>query len=377
MATPIGVPAKHTTITTSAQIRAVGQDEGRKVRFLASTSQKDRHGTIVSPTGIQTDSFLKNPVFLWSHKSGGPLQSCDPEDVIGRVTSLSVSDAGLEIEVEFAAVELNPKADRCLSLVKAGFLNAVSIGFIPVESHSDGDAIIHDKIELLEISLVVVGSNSDALALRQLISISKRSALMTRAEACKKLGVDEDASAEDRKRALREYQDSTDDDAATRKAVREASDEDEDEDKKKDEDDEGTRAAIAALTSELQAAKAEIAQVAEQRQAAEKDAEQTKWVDKVIAEGRWSPAKRAELLDLAKKGIAESTVRHIPAGTFTRQARIFEGGNPVSAAPAQVQTAALTEADKRVLKVFEQAGMKVDHTRYLSDKARFESKGMN
>ena len=149
-------------------------DEGRVVRFRASTPAVDRHGTIVRPEGIRTEKFAKNPVFLWGHDGYGGLVPPDPESVIGRVVAWEKSPEAFDVDVEFAPAEVNPRAEMAFRLVKAGFLNAVSIGFLPLRWHEErvpgeGGAeevrVVYDEVELLEVSLVPVPSNPEAVAL--------------------------------------------------------------------------------------------------------------------------------------------------------------------------------------------------------------------
>ena len=39
--------------------------------------------------------------------------------------------------MEFAPEAANPRAEQALRLVRAGFLSAVSIGFVPLRSHEE------------------------------------------------------------------------------------------------------------------------------------------------------------------------------------------------------------------------------------------------
>lgn len=144
---------------------------GRVAAFRAATPALDRHGTRILPQGIRTEAFDRNPVFLWGHdgyaRAGAPP---DPEAVIGRVLRHRAGPRAFDVEVEFAPAEANPRAEQALKLVRAGFLGAVSIGFLPLRSHEerlpDGrSALVFDAVELLEVSLVPVPSNPEALAL--------------------------------------------------------------------------------------------------------------------------------------------------------------------------------------------------------------------
>lgn len=156
-------------VTRSAEVRM--GDGDRTVVFRASTPAVDRHGTIVRPEGIRTEKFAANPIFVWAHDAYGGWETPSPESVIGRVVSWDRSPEAFDITVEFAPEEANPKAEQALRLVKAGFLNAVSIGFVPLkyheekESESEPTRLVYDEVELLEVSLVPIPSNPEAVAL--------------------------------------------------------------------------------------------------------------------------------------------------------------------------------------------------------------------
>lgn len=148
-------------------------DDSRVVTFRASTPTIDRHGTKIIPTGIDTAQFDRNPVFLWGHDGyGGLVGAPNIDSVIGRVIAHRKSAGAFDIDVEFAPKSVNERAEQAFRLVKSGFLNAVSIGFSPriwhEEKPEDENAppvIVFDEVDLLEVSLVPIPSNPDALAL--------------------------------------------------------------------------------------------------------------------------------------------------------------------------------------------------------------------
>ena len=146
-------------------------DRERVVTFRASTAAKDRHGSRVMPMGIDTTHYDKNPIFLWAHDGYGSFFGGGPsiENVIGRVVATRKSESAFDIDVEFAKGDVNERAEMAFKLVKAGFLNTVSIGFIPKKSHTETvgeeETEIHDEVELLEVSLVPIPSNRDAVAI--------------------------------------------------------------------------------------------------------------------------------------------------------------------------------------------------------------------
>ena len=149
--------------------RAVdGEGESNVSWFRASTNDLDRHGTIVEPSGIDTRNFQQNPVFMWGHDAYGGDSAPDLENVLGRVVDFNTSSDSFDIGVEWAD---HDRAVMARDLVRAGFLSGVSVGFIPdpegmttraVDGH---DVPVYTKTELVEVSLVPVPSNPNAIAI--------------------------------------------------------------------------------------------------------------------------------------------------------------------------------------------------------------------
>lgn len=157
------------------QGRAV-EAEDRRVRFVASREVIDRHGTIVKVDGIDTTNFDKNPVLLWGHDGYGGYAPPDPESVIGKVVSHEVIGRDFIIEAEFTPAGINPRADLVYNLVQAGVIRTVSIGFYPcketVQTVDGREVIIYEESELLEVSVVPIPSNPDAVAIMRDITES-------------------------------------------------------------------------------------------------------------------------------------------------------------------------------------------------------------
>jgi HK97 family phage prohead protease len=115
-------------------------------------------GDTVNPAGWRLDAFRANPQALWSHKSDEP--------PIGRACNVAVEGDRLMGDIEFASADVYPFADQIFRLVKAGFLNTVSVGFMPIEyefSDQAGRGIDFLEQELLEISVCPVPANANAL----------------------------------------------------------------------------------------------------------------------------------------------------------------------------------------------------------------------
>jgi len=119
---------------------------------IFSSENEDRHGEIVMQN-FDLKAYKKNPVILDSHDHH------NAESVIGKSKGLKIVDGKLQGKIEFAVNE-NPKAKVIFDLIKGRYLNAFSIGFIPKEFDDKNNIL---KSELLEISVVSVPANADAL----------------------------------------------------------------------------------------------------------------------------------------------------------------------------------------------------------------------
>lgn len=117
--------------------------------------------------GVDLKRYNRNPVFLDSHNREGT------SDVIGR-TEIKVENNQLIAKVFYANTE---KALEVWSLVKDGFVKAVSVGYFPRKRKIlddgeedelngktiNGPATIAREWELFELSQVPVGADADAL----------------------------------------------------------------------------------------------------------------------------------------------------------------------------------------------------------------------
>lgn len=144
---------------------SVNEDQ-RRIRFVVSSDEIDRHGDRVEAKAIKKaiPAFAKNPVALACHRHH--LENGEPP-VVGSwdTKSFEVKDGKSMMDMVFAVTE---NADKYWSLYKDGHMKAVSIGFRILDYHvveEDGRKIyVITKIELYEISCVAVGANRQALA---------------------------------------------------------------------------------------------------------------------------------------------------------------------------------------------------------------------
>lgn len=122
---------------------------------IASTATVDRHGEVVSPEGWDLENFKKNPVLLWSHDHTIP--------AIGRASKIWVEGFGSQAKLMFSGVwqTVTEEGKAAAQLVADGILNSFSVGFLPYDMQGN----TYTEQELLEISLVNVPANPDAMML--------------------------------------------------------------------------------------------------------------------------------------------------------------------------------------------------------------------
>lgn len=139
------------TLHAKSKIEISSKEDGFK--FIASSEAVDRHGEVVKQDGWDLKNYLSNPVILWGHDYY--------KMPVGKATKIYVENAKLIVEGIWASAAANPEAEQIRNLYLEGMVNAVSVGFIAKEW--EGNVIT--KAELLEISLVTVPANQEALSL--------------------------------------------------------------------------------------------------------------------------------------------------------------------------------------------------------------------
>jgi HK97 family phage prohead protease len=130
-------------------IKGVDED-ARIITGMASTPTPDRLEDVVEPDGAQ----FKLPLpLLWQHDSGNP---------IGHVTHVKITKAGIDIIAKIAK-GVTAEIDRAWSLIKAGLVPGLSIGFKPIETSfiEKTNGIRFIKWDFLELSAVTIPANSE------------------------------------------------------------------------------------------------------------------------------------------------------------------------------------------------------------------------
>lgn len=146
-----------------------------RATFVASTATSDRYGDVVDQASWKLDNYKSNPVIQVDHDYRA-------DATVGRATSAEVRDGALVIEVQWGK---GARAQDVAEKVKDGLLSAVSVGFVPGRAsrrnelppehpyYADGPyGMAYFDNELLEVSVVAVPANAEALAQRSASGLS-------------------------------------------------------------------------------------------------------------------------------------------------------------------------------------------------------------
>lgn len=126
---------------------------------MVSTNSVDRTGDIIEPSAFVNlnDYLQKNPVILFGHDHWKP--------PIGKAVDGKILDNGLALKIVFADTPLGREVQY---LYDNGFMNAFSVGVIPIEYEPIDTGYRFKKVELVEVSAVPVPANREAVAIRAL-----------------------------------------------------------------------------------------------------------------------------------------------------------------------------------------------------------------
>jgi hypothetical protein len=152
-------------------------EESRTLPFVLSTSNKDRHGTVLNQDGWELDNYFVNPLIGYQHNlSGGMCSDPNPDFVIGKSVKIGTEGKGdakmLVADAQFEPGELNPLAEKIFRKLLFGSLSRASVGFLEVgygqygindkAEGRDNETYYFQGQELLEWSVVNIPSNAGA-----------------------------------------------------------------------------------------------------------------------------------------------------------------------------------------------------------------------
>lgn len=133
----------------------------RRVRI--TNDSLNSYGTRVLTAGMNVDQYNRNPVLLYMHERG---------QVIGLVKNLSVDEG--EVTGELVFDEATELSRRCKKQWEFGSLKMVSVGIDILETSESKEHLVEgqtrptvSRSKLVEVSLVDIGANDDAIVLRR------------------------------------------------------------------------------------------------------------------------------------------------------------------------------------------------------------------
>jgi len=165
--------------TINPEVRVIDEKTGI-VEYVASDETIDSYREVIKADGWRFDEFKKNAPFVDSHDYS------TLANLLGRVVDFRVEQKRLIETVKWAVdVPENALAQLGFNMTKAGYLKAVSVGFVPTQyatkwdadtkawksalqacgrKEDDGVACIYLEQQQKELSACVIGANPNALA---------------------------------------------------------------------------------------------------------------------------------------------------------------------------------------------------------------------
>ena len=132
------------------------------LHIRVSDETLDRYKEVIVASGWRLDNYLRNPVIQNAHQYG------DIIFTIGRAEKTWVSGNALLQTWRFASTE-NPFAKIARDLYRGRFLQAASVGFVPLKWEDGTEKSVfrrrYTEQELIEVSAVGIPANPNALTL--------------------------------------------------------------------------------------------------------------------------------------------------------------------------------------------------------------------
>ena len=150
----------------SFEIKALEEtDKGKSYEFIGSKEIEDRDGDTILISGIDLENLGKNMPSFFNH---------NPSFVIGHVTDAKKVKKELRVTIFVLKDATLPSGVKVIDALDAESLKAVSIGFMlkkwePVDVDDPWGGWIIKECELLEVSIVSIPANPEALLIKSQI----------------------------------------------------------------------------------------------------------------------------------------------------------------------------------------------------------------
>jgi HK97 family phage major capsid protein/HK97 family phage prohead protease len=133
-------------------LKASGEGDSRIIEGIATTPTPDRYNDVVEPKGMEFSLPLP---LLYQHNSRQP---------IGQVIEAKVTNDGIKIKAQVAPIGVAGFIDEAWSLIKAGLMPGLSIGFRGLEEayNKETGGFHYIRSEWMELSVVTIPANAEA-----------------------------------------------------------------------------------------------------------------------------------------------------------------------------------------------------------------------
>lgn len=143
------------------QAKVTIKKENDTITVVASDETLDRHGEVLPIDQWDLSKFIGSPRMLVDHNH-------QVEKIVGKWVNPRVENKQLLFDAVFHEYTELSKAVK--QMVEGGFLNTVSVGFIPHGPKKDGD---RETFELIETSWVTVPANPSATVVNRMKALEK------------------------------------------------------------------------------------------------------------------------------------------------------------------------------------------------------------
>ena len=147
-------------------IQKSGSRLSESLDFILATSTPDRVKDVIEVAGIRTKAFEANPIALYMHRH---------DEAVGTWTNLRRNGDALIGTLILAEAGTSRLVDFARSMIEQHILKATSVSVQPIRStpNKNGKGRVIHESDLVEVSLVTVPMNPEAILLAKSFEFSE------------------------------------------------------------------------------------------------------------------------------------------------------------------------------------------------------------
>ncbi len=143
----------------AVESKIINDDKAPICTGWISKATTDHSNDFMVPDGINTAVFNLNPIVFFNHNSSGL--------PVGKALNYDITEEGVKAQTEFCTdVEFS---NDIYKLVKGGFLNSFSIGFIPLQYTLRGENDFNELNSLMQLNYPLYDGNADRIVSKWLL----------------------------------------------------------------------------------------------------------------------------------------------------------------------------------------------------------------